>query len=144
VPQEPANQPPTSDDLEPDGTRADPLALLASYVMKDGRLRVPGLVVVDLNGIERVVIEADDRSATIGLRVARSWSPVGNTQVVLFAEDGNDDDLNGQPPQVGVDIRAGGNAAISARAALTSKNGVMGAGDPDIHLFPWDDRHPNP
>ena len=122
----------------------DPLAVLASYLMKDGRLRVPGIAVVDPNGVERIVMEADEGLATIGLRVAPSWSPVGDTEVILFAEDGNDDDLNGQPPQVGVDIRAGGNAAISARAALKSKNGVMGAGDPDIDLFPWHDRHPNP
>jgi hypothetical protein len=90
------------------------------------------------------VIEADEDLATIGLRVAPSWSPVGDTEVILFAEDGNDDDLNGQPPQVGMEIRASGNAAISVRAALRSKNGVMGAGDPDIGLFPWANRHPNP
>ena len=37
------------------------LALLASYVQADGRLRLPGLVIVDPNGVERIVVEADDR-----------------------------------------------------------------------------------
>ena len=115
-------------------TDAERLALLASYIRPDGRLCVPGIVVIDPKGVERIVMGADERSARVELRVTPEWSPAGNSIIYLFAEDGDDGDVT---PEVGFEIRAGGDAAVSLGVNLTTKKGVMGAGEPDLHFFPW-------
>ncbi|MGH9090589.1 MAG: hypothetical protein ACRDZR_04275 [Acidimicrobiales bacterium] len=113
------------------------LSLLASYVQPDGRLRVPGLVVPDDEGNERIVLGVEDRRASVAVRVSPTWSPTGTTEAAIFAQEGDDEDLYAYPPSVGFDVTAGGNVVAALSADLTTGRGVMGAGHPDLHFSPW-------
>ncbi|MGH9090284.1 MAG: hypothetical protein ACRDZR_02715 [Acidimicrobiales bacterium] len=145
MPEEPEPQAHDAETGAPDSGEAasrpaatDPLALLASYVQPDGRLKVPGgLIVTDDKGNERVVIGVDGRRAEIAVRVSPGWSPTGTSEVTLYAEDGDDVDLYAFPPSVGLDLATGGNTAAGLSADLTTAGGVLGLGNPEVHLVPW-------
>ncbi len=116
---------------------SDRLALLASYVQPDGRLRVPGLSVTDRRGDERIVLAVDDREAKVEVKIAPDWSPCGTSSAALYASDGDDVDLYAAAPTVGVRLRVGGDDAVTVSAALTTDRGVMGAGKPTLYFSPW-------
>lgn len=132
---------PSADDVppgEPDGqSDADRLARLLSYVLPDGRLRVPGLVVPDDEGNERIVLGVEDRRASVAVRVSPAWTPAGPSEATIFAEDGDDADVYAFPPSVGLDLTAGGDVVSELSADLTTGRGVMGAGEPELHCSPW-------
>lgn len=90
----------------------DPLARLASYVLADGRLRVPGLVVVDERGRELVEISARNREARVAVRLP-SPPAHGRTEVGLYAVNGNLDDESIEPC-LGIDIVVDGDQAAMA------------------------------
>ena len=125
------------DHKRPEAGTAQPTDDRLALLEPDGRLRVPGMVVVDPHGVERIVVEADDHSAKIRLQVSPAWSPPGTSEIYLYAQDGDDADLSACPPEVGFEAVVGGNAAVSFSAGLTTKTGVLGAGEPELNFYPW-------
>lgn len=123
-----------------DEETASRLALLASYVEDDGRLSVPGLVVKDHEGRDRIVIDFDGHMAQVAVRIGQSRSPVGVSEARMVAADGDDADISGFPPRIGVDLSVSGDVVVEAQATLVPRKGVMGAGDPELHCLPWVDR----
>jgi hypothetical protein len=113
----------------------DRLATLASYVQPDGSLRVPRLIVIDEAGNDRVVVGVEGAVAGVSVRVSPRWSPPGLSEVLVFAVDGDDNDLT--PPSVGLELAAAGERVVAVSADLTPESGVQGAGGPVIRLHPW-------